>query len=54
MNSNHVGALYPDSFGNVLIGTTSAPVGLGSTGQSNNASKSASCSRRHNHCECGG
>ena len=32
MNSNHVGSLYPDSFGNVLIGTTSAPVGLGSTG----------------------
>ena len=32
MNSNHVGALYPDSFGNVLIGSTSSPVGLGSTG----------------------
>ena len=32
MNSNHVGSLYPDSFGNVLIGTTSAPVGMGSTG----------------------
>ena len=32
MNANHVGALYPDSFGNVLIGHTSAPVGLGSTG----------------------
>jgi hypothetical protein len=32
MNSNHVGALYPDNFGNMLIGTTSAPVGLGSTG----------------------
>lgn len=32
MNSNHVGSLYPDSFGNVLIGTTSTPVGLGSTG----------------------
>jgi hypothetical protein len=32
MNSNHVGALYPDSFGNVLIGTTSVPIGLGSTG----------------------
>ncbi len=32
MNSNHVGSLYPDSFGNVLIGATSSPVGLGSTG----------------------
>jgi hypothetical protein len=32
MNSNHVGALYPDSFGNILIGHTSAPIGLGSTG----------------------
>ena len=32
MNSNHVGSLYPDSFGNVLIGTTSVPIGLGSTG----------------------
>jgi hypothetical protein len=32
MNSNHVGSLYPNSFGNVLIGTTSAPVGMGSTG----------------------
>ena len=32
MNSNHVGSLYPDSFGNVLIGTTSVPVGMGSTG----------------------
>lgn len=32
MNSNHVGALYPDSFGNILIGHTSVPVGLGSTG----------------------
>ena len=31
MNSNHVGSLYPDSFGNVLIGATSSPVGLGST-----------------------
>jgi hypothetical protein len=32
MNANHVGSLYPDSFGNVLIGTTSVPIGLGSTG----------------------
>lgn len=32
MNSNHVGSLYPDSFGNVLIGATSSPVELGSTG----------------------
>ena len=32
MNSNHVGALYPDNFGNMLIGSTTAPVGLGSTG----------------------
>ena len=32
MNSNHVGALYPDQFGNIVIGTTSTPTGLGSTG----------------------
>ena len=32
MNSNHVGSLYPDSFGSILIGTTSTPVGLGNTG----------------------
>jgi len=32
MNSNHVGSLYPDNFGNVLIGSTSTPVGLGNTG----------------------
>ena len=32
MNANHVGSLYPDSFGNVLIGHTSAPIGLGTTG----------------------
>ena len=32
MNANHVGALYPDSFGNVLIGHTSAPIGMGTTG----------------------
>jgi hypothetical protein len=31
-NSNAVGTRYPDSFGNYVIGTTSAPVGLGSTG----------------------
>jgi hypothetical protein len=31
-NSNAVGTRYPDSFGNYLIGTTSTPVGLGSTG----------------------
>ena len=32
MNSNHVGSLYPDNFGNVLIGSTSTPIGLGNTG----------------------
>jgi len=32
MNSNHVGSLYPDQFGSIVIGTTSTPVGLGSTG----------------------
>ena len=32
MNSNHVGALYPDQFGSIVIGSTSSPVGLGSTG----------------------
>ena len=32
MNSNHVGALYPDQFGNIVVGSTSSPVGLGSTG----------------------
>ena len=32
MNANHVGSLYPDSFGNVLIGHTSAPIGMGTTG----------------------
>lgn len=31
-NSNAVGTRYPDSFGNYVIGTTSFPVGLGSTG----------------------
>ena len=31
-NSNAVGTRYPDSFGNYVIGTTSSPVGLGSTG----------------------
>ena len=32
MNSNHVGSLYPDQFGSIVIGSTSVPVGLGSTG----------------------
>ena len=32
MNSNHVGSLYPDQFGNIVIGTTSVPVPLGNTG----------------------
>lgn len=32
MNSNHVGALYPDQFGNIVIGTTPTPVALGNTG----------------------
>jgi hypothetical protein len=32
MNSNHVGSLYPDQFGSIVIGTTSSPVGLGNTG----------------------
>lgn len=32
MNSNHVGALYPDSFGNFGVGTTTVPVPMGSTG----------------------
>ena len=32
MNSNHVGALYPDQFGNIVLGTTSTPVALGNTG----------------------
>jgi hypothetical protein len=32
MNSNHVGSLYPDQFGNIVIGSTSVPVGLGNTG----------------------
>jgi len=31
-NSNAVGTRYPDSFGNYVIAVTSAPVGLGSTG----------------------
>jgi hypothetical protein len=31
-NSNAVGNRYPDSFGNYVIGVTSNPVGLGSTG----------------------
>jgi hypothetical protein len=32
MNANNVGARYPDSFGNFLIGVTSTPIGLGNTG----------------------
>jgi len=32
MNSNHVGSLYPDQFGNIVIGSTTVPVGLGNTG----------------------
>lgn len=32
MNSNHVGSLYPDSFGSIAIGATTNPVPLGSTG----------------------
>ena len=32
MNANHVGALYPDSFGSFAVGTTSIPVPMGSTG----------------------
>jgi hypothetical protein len=32
MNANNVGARYPDSFGNFLIGVTSPPVALGNTG----------------------
>ena len=31
-NSNAVGRRYPDSFGNYAVGVTTAPVGLGSTG----------------------
>lgn len=32
MNSNHVGALYPDSFGSIVLGSTNPPVAMGSTG----------------------
>jgi hypothetical protein len=32
MNSNHVGALYPDQFGNIQLGSTNPPVPMGSTG----------------------
>jgi hypothetical protein len=32
MNSNHVGALYPDQFGSIVIGTLVVPAGLGNTG----------------------
>jgi hypothetical protein len=31
MNANHVGSLYPDSFGSIAIGSTSTPVALGAT-----------------------
>ena len=32
MNANHVGALYPDGFGNFAVGSTNPPVAMGSTG----------------------
>lgn len=32
MNANHVGALYPDSFGSFAVGTTSTPTPMGATG----------------------
>ena len=32
MNSNHVGALYPDQFGSIQLGSTNPPVAMGSTG----------------------
>lgn len=32
MNSNHVGALYPDSFGSIALGSTNPPVAMGNTG----------------------
>jgi hypothetical protein len=32
MNVNHVGSLYPDSFGNISVGTNQTPVYLGATG----------------------
>jgi len=32
MNSNHVGALYPDQFGSIQLGSTNPPVAMGNTG----------------------
>jgi hypothetical protein len=32
MNANHVGALYPDQFGNFAVCNPSAPIYLGATG----------------------
>ena len=32
MNANHVGALYPDSFGNFAIGSSNPPIPMGATG----------------------
>ena len=32
MNANHVGALYPDGFGNFAVGSTNPPVAMGNTG----------------------
>jgi len=32
MNSNHVGALYPNNFGSFAVGSTLTPVPMGSTG----------------------
>ena len=32
MNANHVGALYPDSFGSFAVGTTATPIPMGATG----------------------
>lgn len=32
MNANHVGALYPDQFGNFSVASATAPIYLGATG----------------------
>jgi len=32
MNSNHVGSLYPDSFGSIAVGTSNPPIPMGNTG----------------------
>ena len=32
MNASHVGALYPDSFGNFALGSANPPVAMGNTG----------------------